>query len=104
MILNLTGSALFLIAIGTLYGLTGALNLAELAVRIAAAPEADAGLLRAGALLLLVVFGLKAAILPLYCWLPAAYANASAPVAALFALLTKVGVYAICLLYTSRCV
>lgn len=94
-ILNLTGSALFLIAIGTLYGLTGALNLAELVVRIAAAPEADAGLLRAGALLLLVVFGLKAAILPLYGWLPAAYAHASAPVAALFALLTKVGVYAI---------
>jgi len=94
-ILNLTGSALFLIAIGTLYGLTGALNLAELAVRIAVAPEADTGLLRAGALLLLVVFGLKAAILPLYCWLPAAYASTSAPVAALFALLTKVGVYAI---------
>ena len=94
-VLNLTGSALFLIAIGTLYGLTGALNLAELAVRIAAAPETDAGLLRAAALLLLVVFGLKAAVLPLYGWLPAAYANASAPVAALFALLTKVGVYAI---------
>ena len=94
-ILNLTGSALFLIAIGTLYGLTGALNLAELAVRIATAPEADAGLLRVAALLLLVVFGLKAAVLPLYCWLPAAYANTSAPVAALFALLTKVGVYAI---------
>lgn len=94
-ILNLVGSALFLIAIGTLYGLTGALNLAHLAVQIAAAPEADAGLLRAGALLLLVVFGLKAALLPLYFWLPAAYANTSAPVAALFALLTKVGVYAI---------
>ncbi len=94
-ILNLFGSALFLIAIGTLYGMTGALNLAELAVRIAAAPAADAGLLRAGALLLLVVFGLKAAVLPLYFWLPAAYVNTSAPVAALFALLTKVGVYAI---------
>lgn len=94
-ILNLTGSALFLIAIGTLYGLTGALNLAELATRIAAAPAADAGLLRAAAGLLLVVFGLKAAVLPLYYWLPAAYANTSAPVAALFALLTKVGVYSI---------
>lgn len=94
-ILNLVGSALFLIAIGVLYGMTGALNLADLAVRIAAAPAADAGLLRAGALLLLVVFGLKAAVLPLYFWLPAAYASASAPVAALFALLTKVGVYSI---------
>lgn len=50
---------------------------------------------RAAAGLLLVVFGLKAAVLPLYYWLPAAYANASAPVAALFALLTKVGVYSI---------
>lgn len=94
-ILNLVGSALFLIAIGVLYGMTGALNLADLAVRVAAAPAADAGLLRAGALLLLVVFGLKAAVLPLYFWLPAAYASTSAPVAALFALLTKVGVYAI---------
>ncbi|MBK8534383.1 MAG: monovalent cation/H+ antiporter subunit D [Candidatus Competibacteraceae bacterium] len=94
-ILNLVGSALFLIAIGTLYGMTGALNLADLAVRIAAAPAADAGLLRTGALLLLVVFGLKAAMLPLYFWLPAAYTCTSAPVAALFALLTKVGVYSI---------
>lgn len=94
-ILNLVGSALFLIAIGVLYGITGALNLADLAVRVAAAPAEDAGLLRAGALLLLVVFGLKAAVLPLYFWLPAAYAHTSAPVAALFALLTKVGVYAI---------
>lgn len=99
-ILNLTGSALFLIAIGTLYGLTGALNLAELGVRIAAAPESDAGLLRAAAGLLLVVFGLKAAVLPLYFWLPAAYAQTSAPVAALFALLTKVGVYAMIRVFT----
>ncbi len=94
-ILNLVGSALFLIAIGVLYGMTGALNLADLAVRVAAAPAEDAGLLRAGALLLLVVFGLKAAVLPLYFWLPAAYAHTSAPVAALFALLTKVGIYSI---------
>lgn len=94
-ILNLVGSALFLIGIGVLYGMTGALNLADLAVRVAAAPAEDAGLLRAGALLLLVVFGLKAAVLPLYFWLPAAYTHTSAPVAALFALLTKVGVYAI---------
>lgn len=94
-ILNLAGSALFLIAIATLYGTTGALNFADLAQRIATAPAETAALLRVGALLLLVVFGLKAAILPLYCWLPAAYASSSAPVAALFALLTKVGVYAI---------
>lgn len=99
-ILNLTGSALFLIAIGVLYGLTGTLNLAELAVRVAHASAADAGLIRAGALLLLVVFGLKAALLPLHAWLPAAYANTGAPIAALFALLTKVGVYSIIRVFT----
>jgi hypothetical protein len=51
-------------------------------------------------LLLLVVFGLKAALLPLYFWLPRAYAEASAPVAALFAIMTKVGIYSILRVYT----
>lgn len=99
-ILNLTGSALFLVAIGTLYGLTGTLNMADLAVRVAQASASDAGLIRAGALLLLVVFGLKAALVPLHAWLPAAYAHTSAPVAALFALLTKVGIYSIIRVFT----
>ncbi len=54
----------------------------------------------AGALMLLVVFGLKAAILPLYFWLPRAYAAAPAPVAALFAIMTKVGIYAILRVYS----
>jgi len=94
-VLNLTGSSLFLVAIGVLYGVTGSLNLADLAARIAAAPAADAALLRSGALLLLVVFALKAAAAPLCFWLPGAYSAATPAVAALFAIMTKVGVYAI---------
>jgi multicomponent K+:H+ antiporter subunit D len=94
-VLNLIGSAIFLIAIGAIYAATGTLNLADLAVKVAAASAEQAGLLRAGGLLLLVVFALKAALVPLGFWLPPAYAAASAPAAALFAIMTKVGVYAI---------
>jgi multicomponent K+:H+ antiporter subunit D len=94
-VLNLIGSALFLLAVGTLYGLTGTLNMADLAIRVAAAPHDQIPLLRASGLLLLVVFGLKAAVLPLHLWLKPLYGSVMAPVAALFAVLTKVGVYAI---------
>lgn len=99
-ILNLVGSGLFLISVGTLYGITGTLNMADLAVQVAAAGPADAPLLRAAGLLLLVVFALKAALLPLYFWLPRAYSAAVAPVAALFAIMTKVGVYSIVRVYS----
>ncbi|MDR5866603.1 monovalent cation/H+ antiporter subunit D [Halomonas koreensis] len=99
-VLNLAGSALFLIAVGTLYGATGTLNMADMATRLAELPDERAGLVTAGALLLLVVFGLKAAILPLHFWLPRAYAAAPAPVAALFAIMTKVGIYAILRVYS----
>lgn len=94
-VLNLIGSALFLLAVGTLYGLTGTLNMADLAVKVAASGPEQAALLGAAGLLLLVVFGLKAALLPLSLWLPALYGSAAASVAALFAILTKVGVYSI---------
>ncbi|MEP7180661.1 MAG: monovalent cation/H+ antiporter subunit D [Betaproteobacteria bacterium] len=94
-VVNLAGSSLFLIAASLFYALAGTLNLADLAVKVAAAPAADAGLLRAAGLMLLVVFALKAAVLPLGFWLPDTYGAAPAPVAALFALMTKVGVYAI---------
>jgi multicomponent K+:H+ antiporter subunit D len=94
-IVNLVGSTLFLVAIGILYGITGTLNMADLAVRVAALPTGDAGLVRAGAFLLVAVFGLKAALLPLHLWLPGTYANTSPAVAALFAIMTKVGVYSI---------
>ncbi|MFO7787456.1 MAG: monovalent cation/H+ antiporter subunit D [Halospina sp.] len=93
-IINLIGSALFLLALGMLYGLTGTLNMADLAVRISTAPAADQPLLQATSLVLLVVFGVKAALLPLLFWLPRAYTAAAAPVAALFAVMTKVGLYA----------
>jgi len=94
-VFNLTGSALFLIAVSLLYGLTGTLNMADLAARISQLPADRALLVQSAALLLLVVFGVKAALLPLFFWLPAIYGAASAPVAALFAIMTKVGVYAI---------
>lgn len=99
-VLNLIGSSLFLIAVGTLYAVTGTLNMADLAVKVAASAPEQSTLLRASALLLLAVFGLKAAILPLHLWLPALYSHAAAPVAALFAIMTKVGIYAILRTYT----
>jgi multicomponent K+:H+ antiporter subunit D len=92
---NLAGSALFLIAVSLLYGLTGTLNMAELAQRVPQAAPDRVLLVQSAALMLIVVFGVKAALLPLYFWLPATYGAASAPVAALFAVMTKVGVYAI---------
>ena len=94
-VLNLAASALFLIGLALVYGLTGTLNLADLALRVPQVRGPDAVLLQTAALLLLVVFGFKAALAPLSIWLPATYAAASAPVAALFAIMTKVGVYAI---------
>lgn len=99
-VLNLAGSALFLIAVGILYSVTGTLNMADLAVAVAAAGDGDAALLRAGGLILLAVFALKAALLPLYFWLPAAYSNAAAAVAAMFAIMTKVGFYSILRVFT----
>lgn len=94
-VLNLVGSALFLIGLALIYATTGTLNMTDVALRVAQLGPQEATVATAGALLLLVVFGLKAAIVPLYMWLPGAYASASAPVAALFAIMTKVGVYSI---------
>ncbi|MGO2132695.1 MAG: monovalent cation/H+ antiporter subunit D [Halomonas sp.] len=99
-VLNMAGSTLFLIAVGTLYGATGTLNMADMSARISNLPAEREGLAMAGALLLLVVFSLKAAMLPLYFWLPKAYAAAPAPVAALFAIMTKIGIYAILRFYS----
>ena len=89
-VLNLVGSALFLIAVGLLYGVAGTLNLADLGRAMGALDPAGTGLARIGAVLLLVVFGLKAAPVPLHLWLPEGYGEAAAPVAALFAIMTKV--------------
>jgi multicomponent K+:H+ antiporter subunit D len=97
---NLAGSTLFLFALGTIYGVTGTLNMADLALRVAELPPEDTALVRVAAVLLLAVFAIKAALVPLHFWLPGTYAAAPAPVAALFAILTKVGAYAILRVYT----
>jgi len=92
---NLLASALFLIGIAVLYGVVGTLTMADVAAKIALVPVGDRGLLHAGAAILAMAFLVKAAIWPLNSWLVPAYTAASAPVAALFALMTKVGVYAL---------
>lgn len=92
---NLVASTLFLFAVSLLYGVTGTLNMADLALQVAAAPAEDASLIRSAGLVLLVVFAVKAAVLPLGFWLRDGYANASPPVACLFSMMTKVGLYAI---------
>ena len=94
-VLNLVASALFLIGAALVYAMTGTLNFADLALRVPKVVGPEAALLQAAAWILLVVFGFKAALGPLALWLPATYAAACAPVAALFAIMTKVGVYAI---------
>ncbi len=97
---NLLGSTLFLFALGTIYAETGTLNMADLAVRVASIDAADSAGIRVAAVLLLMVFAVKAAILPLHFWLPASYSEAPAPVAALFAIMTKVGAYCIIRMFT----
>ncbi len=99
-VFNLLGSTLFLFALGTLYAEMGTLNMADLAERIGALPAERTAGIRVASVLLIMVFALKAAILPLHFWLPAAYATAPAPVAALFAIMTKVGAYSIIRFYT----
>ncbi len=97
---NLIGSTLFLFALGSLYAETGTLNMADLANRVAlVSPDETVGI-RVAAVLLLLVFAIKAALVPLHFWLPSSYAEAPAPVAALFAIMTKVGAYAIIRVYT----
>ncbi len=97
---NLIGSTLFLFALGSIYAETGTLNMADLANRVTMiAPEDTVGI-RVAAVLLLLVFAIKAAVVPLHFWLPSSYAEAPGPVAALFAIMTKVGAYAIIRVYT----
>ncbi|QLE96578.1 monovalent cation/H+ antiporter subunit D [Neptunomonas phycophila] len=100
LILNLIGSSLFLFALGILYGTLGTLNIADMALKVRELPEAEQQLARIGGLLLLIVFGLKSAMFPLHFWLTKTYSSASAPVAALFAIMTKVGIYSIWRIHT----
>lgn len=99
-VVNLTGSSLFLVAVALIYGITGTLNMADLALRVGEVDSGDLALLQVGAVLLLIVFAIKAALVPLHFWLPGTYAAAAAPVAALFAIMTKVGGYSILRVYT----
>lgn len=92
---NLLASLLFLIAAALIYGITGTLNMAELAQRVAPLAGDERSLFNLGAVLLGIVFLVKAGAWPLNFWLPAAYGAATAPVAGIFAILTKVGVYAL---------
>ena len=94
-VINLTASLFFLIGVGLLYGVTGTLNMADLALRIPAVPAGDRVLAEAGAAILGIAFLVKAGMWPLGFWLPATYAAAAAPAAAMLSILSKVGVYAV---------
>ncbi len=96
--LNLISTILFLSGIGLLYGVTGTLNLADLHFAV---QDAEAGLVTVIATMFMVGFGVKAAVFPLFFWLPASYHAPSFAVSAVFAgLLTKVGVYALMRMFT----
>ena len=92
-VVNLAASLLFLIGVSLIYGVAGTLNMADLAARIPKIRADDRALLEAGAGILGIAFLLKAGMWPLCFWLPTTYAAASPPVASIFAILTKVGVY-----------
>jgi multicomponent Na+:H+ antiporter subunit D len=97
--LNLMASALFLASAGLLYGFFGTLNMADLAINVHRGLQP--GLVTTVSILFLVAFGIKAAIFPLFFWLPASYHTPALPVSALFAgLLTKVGVYSLIRVFT----
>jgi multicomponent Na+:H+ antiporter subunit D len=98
-VINLVSSTILIIAIGLLYGTFGTLNLADL-VRLMSETQPPA-LLPALAMLFLTTFGIKAAVFPLFFWLPASYHTPPVAVTALFGgLLTKVGVYALYRVFT----
>ena len=97
---NLLASSLFLIGLALLYGVMGTLSMADIAGKLPSIPGSDRGLLHAGSAILAVAFLIKAAIWPLNSWLAPTYTAASAPVAAMFALMTKVGIYALVRLWT----
>jgi len=97
--LNFIASAFFLMGIGLLYGKAGTLNMADLALKTAG--QGDSGLMVTSAMLFFLAFGIKAAVFPLFSWLPASYHTPPTAVTAIFAaLLTKVGVYALIRMFT----
>lgn len=97
--MNILASTIFLTAIGILYGITGSLNIADLALKIQAIE--NKGLVTVTSLLFFIGFGIKSAIFPLYFWLPSSYHTPPSAIAAIFGgLLTKMGVYAMFRVFT----
>ena len=97
--INLGSALLFLIGVSLIYGITGTLNMADLATRIPELPHEYRIMLEAGAGVLGVAFLIKAGVWPLNFWLPPAYTAAAAPVSAIFAMMSKLGIYIILRLY-----
>lgn len=93
--INLAASSLFLIGVSLIYGVTGTLNMADLAAKLATITPENRQFVETGAAILGIAFLVKAGMWPLSFWLPPAYAAATPPVAAVFAILTKVGIYVI---------
>ncbi|MGF6157221.1 multicomponent K+:H+ antiporter subunit D [Ensifer sp. KUDG1] len=93
--INLAASSLFLIGVSLIYGATGTLNMADLSMKLATLSPEDRQMVEVGAGVLGVAFLVKAGMWPLSFWLPTAYSAATPPVAAVFAILTKVGIYVI---------
>jgi len=91
---NVTGASLLLVGISLLYAVTGTLNMADLAVRVPALSGTERGLAEAGAGILGIALLLKTGMWPLCFWLVPTYTAATAPVGAVFAIMTKVGIYA----------
>ncbi len=97
--INLVASSLFLVGVSLIYGVTGTLNMADIGRMVPALPGESRALFEIGAGILGVAFLVKAGMWPLSFWLPTTYAAASTPVAAMFAIMTKVGIYVILRLF-----
>lgn len=93
--INLATSLLFLIGVSLIYGVTGTLNMADLAVRIPQVSTESRGLLEAGAAVLGIAFLVKAGMWPLSFWLPTTYSAAAPPVGAMFSIMSKLGLYVV---------
>ncbi|MEZ5654060.1 MAG: monovalent cation/H+ antiporter subunit D [Burkholderiaceae bacterium] len=96
-VINLTASAVFLIAVSTLYAVTGTLNMAHLSEAIMQVRADDVGIVAVAGILLLAVFLIKSGLVPFHFWIPASYGSAAAPVVAL--VVAKIGAYAILRVY-----